>query len=320
MRMKKLLSAAAALFICGTLLAACGNGNAETAAHETASETTGITELSQTETETEETVLQSNRETEAQETASEEEFTDEYDFETDFSSAETEELPDETEPVPEEEIVFDDSTEEEAVSSEFADIDEFLAEDFFSIEGKETSSEACPSFEMYSILRSSDEFIMELKAFDGSSSIKYAVSADKSFMERNISDETDITMKYIVRDSKMYIIDDSNKLAMYVPVDENWAETGSAEAVLESFGINISRIGYISNVKIGGKSYILETGTSTAMLFNTDGSLYAFISGGNSLEYSLYEWTVSDKVPSGIFDIPKDYTEVDMEAMMAEAE
>ena len=321
MYIKKFLSSAAAVFICGTLLTACGENKPETPAEETVSSDVSI---SDTAAETEEiSVPQSETETETEEIQTEpisEETLpqNETTLSEPLTEAETDNTP---EPVPEEEIVFDDSTDDEPVGSEFADMDEFLASDFFSIEGKETAAKDCPSYKMYSTLKSADKFIMELKASDGSSSVRYAVSGSNSLMERHSSAESEITVKYIVKNSRMYMLDDENKLAMYMPVDESWKESGSVKSVLESFQIDINQSsGIVSDVKIGGKSYVLEVGSSTALLFNTDGSLYALITSGDSLEYSMYEWTVSDKVPSDTFDIPKDYTEVDLEALMESAE
>ena len=321
MYIKKFLSSAAAVFICGTLLTACGENKPETPAEETVSSDVSI---SDTAAETEEiSVPQSETETETEEIQTEpisEETLpqNETTLSEPLTEAETDNTP---EPVPEEEIVFDDSTADEPVGSEFADMDEFLASDFFSIEGKETAAKDCPSYKMYSTLKSADKFIMELKASDGSSSVRYAVSGSSSLMERSSSAESDITVKYIVKNSRMYMLDDENKLAMYMPVDESWKESGSVKSVLESFQIDINQSsGIVSDVKIGGKSYVLEVGSYTALLFNADGSLSSLITSGGSLEYSLYEWSVSDKVPSDTFDIPKDYTEVDLEALMESAE
>ena len=327
--MKKFLSAIAAIVFCA-MLSACGNGNdappsdaAVTTSGTTAAETTTAEtsadiqetvpeEPTQTQTETEavtdetlsETTSEEITETAAETTVSEQITT---------TAEETEAAEDES--ADEEEIVADDS-EEIAVNNKFADIDEFLSADLFMLDGKTVTADKSLSASIFDTLKG--DFYLETSEFDGNSPFKFAKKGSKIMTETELEGKTN---KMVITDSKAYTFDHENKIALFISADKELISMYAPEKM----GIipeNISKESFvIADVTIAGKAYKFEYSTSSdwAMLYDADGKLYASVKSGDSLDLSLCKFSATSKIPSGTFDIPEDYMQLDLEEMMQNA-
>ncbi|MBQ8786013.1 MAG: hypothetical protein IJZ61_00055 [Oscillospiraceae bacterium] len=329
--MKRLLSALAALAVCASLTA-CGSNDDSSAAETTAADTTTVTTAAPDETVSEEsTETQNETSTAAEDTAAEtetsavtditaEETTAETTTFTELSeatttSAETEEtiasVPDA--PASDEEIIIDDSADDMAVSSSFADMDEFLSSDIFMLDGKTVSADKALSANIFNTLKG--DFYFEGSDFDGSSPFKLAVKGNMIMTETKADGRTN---KSVIRDSKVYTLDHEKMIALFIPADK----TLTSQYTPEQLGIipeNISKESFvIADVTIGGKAYKLEYGTTSgwAMLYDASGKLYASLKNGDSLDLTLCKFSVTSKIPSGTFDIPEDYLQLDLEEML----
>ncbi len=337
--MKKLLSAITALALCG-LLTACGNNTssdgesvvseATTAAETTVAETTSETAIADNEGAVEETaatIVETTDETtaeaattipetEASEVTEISEETTATETTATTTVTETEPVQDEPDESAEEEIVADDSDDDVAVNSKFADMDEFLAADIFMIEGKATPADKTLSANIFSTLKG--DFYLEISEFDGSAPFRFAVKGDKIMTESEADGKTN---KMIIRDSKAYTFDHENKVALFIPAEKELV----SEYNPEKMGIvpkNVAKESFVvADVTIGDKAYKFEYGTTSdwAMLYNTDGKLYASVKSSDSLDCVLNKFSVTSKIPSDAFTIPEDYFQLDLEEMMQNA-
>lgn len=324
--MKKILSAITAIAVCAAL-SACG-GNAETSTDTTVSETTAISETTAapqetvpeepaetqpaTEAVTEEVTAETNKISET--TAAEE--TTVADTETEAATTEAETTQAETEAPAEEEIVVDDGADEITVSNKFADMDEFLTADIFMLDGKTVTADKSLSASIFKTL--DGDFYFETSAFDGGSPFRFAVKDDMIMTETEMDGKAN---KMVIRDSKAYTFDHENKVALFIPAEKELL----SQYKPEKMGIipeNISKEKLVvADVTIGGKAYQFEYSTASdwAMLYTSDGKLYASVKSGDSLDLSLCKFSVTSKIPSGTFDIPEDYFQLDLEEMMQNA-
>ena len=330
--MKKLLSAIAAIAVCTALTACGGSDDGAASASSTEASVAPETTIAPTETVPEETIenvsetvaettaastalIEETTEASATEVAPEETETPETSAVTITEAAVTEtEAADE--PFYEEEIVIEDDAEEMTVSSSFADMDEFLAADIFMLEGKTVTADKALSASIFDTL--SGSFYFETSTFDGSSPFKLAVNGDMIMTETESDGKTN---KMIIRDLKAYTFDHENKVALFIPADKELI----SQYAPEKMGIipeNVSKESFvIADVTIGGKAYKFEFAETSdwAMLYGADGKLYASVKSGDSLDFELYKFSVTSKIPSGTFDIPEDYFQLDLEEMMKNA-
>lgn len=324
--MKKIIAAIAALCLCG-MLTACGNSAAsdnnvstsvsETTSAETtiiATETTAVTDKSEeTPTTTEETA--SPEETSAPDpvTVSETTISEETTGET--STATAVETEAEKEPA-EEEIVIDNSAEEFTVNSKFADMDDFLASDIFMLDGKTVTADKSLSANIFNTFNG--DFYLKTSNFDGSSPFEFAVKGNMIMTESKTDGKAN---KMVIRDSKAYTFDHENKVALFLPAEKELTSQYSPEKM----GIipeNVAKESFvIADVTIGGKAYKFEYGTTSdwAMLYDSGNKLYASVRSDDSLDCVLCKFSVTSKIPSGTFDIPEDYFQLDLEKMMQNA-
>ncbi|MBQ8176468.1 MAG: hypothetical protein IJ035_05470 [Oscillospiraceae bacterium] len=331
--MKKLLPVITALAVCG-MLTACGSNddavsvtNAETTAVETttAAETTAPSEAvpeepteMQTESETEAVAEETSATAVAETTAVQETSVTEntttapVETVTTVTTTETEA----EEPASEEEIVIDNSAEEMTVNSKFADMDEFLTADIFMLEGKTVTADKALSADIFSTLKGN--FYFETSDFDGGSPFKLAKKGDMIMTSVEADGKEN---KTVIRDSKAFTFDHENKVALFIPADKELV----SQYKPENMGIipeNVSKESFvIADVTIGGKAYKFEYGTTSdwAMLYDASGKLYASVKSGDSLDCVLCKFSVTSKIPSGTFDIPEDYFQLDLAEMMQNA-
>lgn len=326
--MKKILSAITAIAVCAALSACGGNAETSTDVTTTVSETTAISETTAapqetvpeepaetqpaTEAVTEEVTAETNKISET--TAAEE--TTVADAETEAATTEAETTQVETEAPAEEEIVVDDGADEITVSNKFADMDEFLTADIFMLDGKTVTADKSLSASIFKTL--DGNFYFETSAFDGGSPFRFAVKGDMIMTETEMDGKAN---KMVIRDSKAYTFDHENKVALFIPAEKELL----SQYKPEKMGIipeNISKEKLvIADVTIGGKTYQFEYSTASdwAMLYTSDGKLYASVKSGDSLDLSLCKFSVTSKIPSGTFDIPEDYFQLDLEEMMQNA-
>lgn len=326
--MKKILSAITAFAVCAALSACGGNTETSTDATTTVSESTTVSETTAapqetvpeepaetqpaTEAVTEEVTAETNKISET--TAAEE--TTVADTETKATTTEAETTQTETEAPAEEEIMVDDGADEITVSNKFADMDEFLTADIFMLDGKTVTADKSLSASIFKTL--DGNFYFETSAFDGGSPFRFAVKDDMIMTETEMDGKAN---KMVIRDSKAYTFDHENKVALFIPAEKELI----SQYKPEKMGIipeNISKEKLvIADVTIGGKTYQFEYSTASdwAMLYSSDGKLYASVKSGDSLDLSLCKFSVTSKIPSGTFDIPEDYFQLDLEEMMQNA-
>ena len=329
--MKKILSSLAAIAVCAALTACSSNTEpssdttapAETAtsattAATTEAETTAVPEEpaeTQTETAAEKTTETSTETSVGAETTATEETTATTPATT-VAATETETTVSAAETPSEEEIVADDNAEEIAVNNKFADMDEFLTADIFMLDGKNVSADKALSASVFNTL--DGDFYFETSTFDGGSPFRFAVKGNMIMTESEMDSKTN---KMIIRDSKAYTFDHENKVALFIPAEKELVSQYDPEKM----GIipeNVSKEKFvIADVTIGGKAYKFEYGTTSdwAMLYTSDGKLYASVKSGDSLDLSLCKFSVTSKIPSGTFDIPEDYLQLDLEEMIQNA-
>ncbi len=331
--MKKLLSVITALAVCGAL-AACGNNNdsaSVTTAETTSAETTVPSETvpeeptetqaeSKTEAVTEETSATTAAETAAVQETNVAESTTTAPAETVTTVTTTETVVTETEaddePISEEEIVIDNSAEEITVNSKFANMDEFLTADLFMLDGETVAADKTLSADIFNTMKG--DFYFETSDFDGSSPFKLAKKGDMIMTSTEADGKENRT---VIRDSKAFTFDHENKIALFIPADKELI----SQYKPEKMGIipeNVSKESFvIADVTIGGTAYKFEYGTSSdwAMLYDANDKLYALIKSTDSLDCKLCKFSVTSKIPSGTFDIPEDYFQLDLEEMMQNA-
>ncbi len=334
--MKKLLCAIAAITVCAALTA-CGGDNdsinntapetTETAAATTvAPDDTAPEEPTETQTQdetmavAEDTAAETDAETditaEKTTTFSElEEVTTAVDTasETQLTDNEPTEPDEPDTPASEEEIDIDDSADDITINSSFADMDEFLSADIFMLEGKTATADNTLSASIFDTL--DGDFHLETSDFDGGTAFTLAKKGSKIMTETNADGKTS---KMIIADSKAYTFDDENKVALFLPADKELI----SQYAPEKMGIvpeNVSKESFvIADVTIGGKAYKFEYGTSSdwAMLYDAGGKLYASVASGDSLDLVLRKFSATSKIPSGTFDIPEDYMQLDLEEIL----
>lgn len=320
--MKKLLSSLAAIAVCAALSACASNTETNSDTTTTSAEATTVSEAPTVSQETvgeEPTVIQTETEAVTEEASAETldtEQTTVADTETETTTTEAVAPQPETEIPAEEEIVVDDGAEEITVNSKFADMDEFLTADIFMLDGKTVTADKSLSASIFKTL--DGNFYFETSAFDGGSPFRFAVKDNMIMTETEMDGKTN---KMVIRDSKAYTFDHENKVALFIPAENELI----SQYKPEKMGIipeNISKENFvIADVTIGGKAYKFEYGTASdwAMLYTSDGKLYASVKSGDSLDMSLCKFSVTSKIPSGTFDIPEDYFQLDLEEMMQNA-
>ncbi len=333
--MKKLLSALAALTLCAAVFTACGGDASSEETQTSASTTISVSDSAETvtesdsETETETTVEESS--VEATETTTSYETTAETTAETtsettaatsaETTAATTIDAEEVTETaVSDDEIIADDNDVEEEVSTNFANMDEFLAADIFSLKGKNVNYDKSLSKEPWDSVADGDECYLE--TVSDSISFTYARQGEAVMTETDTDSEDVPVITQLILGNKFYTLDHNMKSALHMPLDSQMKKDFTPEG-LGLIPEKRSKLSYIdAEIKIGGKSYTFEytEDGSMGMLFNADGSLYGCVkSGGGSLEYNIIKWKLSSNVPSGTMNIPDGYVEIDLEELMAYA-
>ena len=284
--MKKFLAAIISLSLCGVMLSACGNnsGTTDVTENQTTSAAAGDTE--------EATEAETKAETEAD------------------TEAETE---------AETKAADDDA----AAAGSYASVDDFAKDSsVFSLPTETISAGDSLTYNFVRTLEGATEFYMDVEATDGSMAMIMALSGKEIYMKMSGSSaEENATI--IIKDSIMYMLDDSTKSGYYFEAGEDVMNEYNVEELLGEINmdkeIEDAEDVKVCKVEIGGKMYTFEVAeTGGGFLFDGD-ELYAIINPDSDEEYNaLIIHEFSGNVPSGIFELPSDYELIDLMAALGE--
>lgn len=281
--MKKILAAILSVSLCGIMLSACGNNDtADTGATESQTTSTAAEEETETNTETEPTETETETETEA----------------------------------------ADDDSSAAAASGSYDTVDDFAKDSsVFSLPTETVSAADSLTYSFVKTLEGATEFYMDVEATDGSIAMIMALSEKDIYMKMSgTSAEENATI--MIKDSMMYMIDDSTKSGYYFAADDSVMDEYNVEELLSEIDmdqeIEDAEDVKVCKVEIGGKEYTFEVAeTGGGFLFDGD-ELYAIINPDSDEEFNaLIVHEFSGSVPSGIFEVPSDYELIDLMAAMA---
>ncbi|MDE6745100.1 MAG: hypothetical protein K2J72_00530 [Oscillospiraceae bacterium] len=290
--MKKFLAAILSLSLCGVMLAGCGgNGTDSTVSDET---TSAAADMGAAEADTEE----KKDETEA------------------AAEAETE-----AETEADTEAEADDGAA--VVGGSYDSVDAFAKDSsVFSLPTETVSAGDSLTYNFVRTLEGATEFYMDVEATDGSMAMIMALSGKEIYMKMSGSAaEENATL--IIKDSVMYMLDDSTKSGYYFAADEDVTSEYNVEEMLSEIDmdkeIEDAEDVKVCKVDIGGKTYTFEVAeTGGGFLFDGD-ELYAIINSESDADFNaLIVHEFSGNVPSGIFELPSDYELIDLMEALSE--
>lgn len=288
--MKKFLAAILSLSLCGVMLAGCGgNGADSTLSDET---TSAAADMGAAEAGTEEKKDETEADTEA-----------------------------ETETEAEAEAEADDSAA--VVGGSYSTVDDFAKDStVFSLPTETVSAADSLTYGFVKTLEGAAEFYMDVEAADGSMAMIMAIS-DKEIYVKMSGSAAEGNATVMIKDSVMYMLDDSAKTGYFFAADEDVMNEYNVEELLSEIDmdkeIEDAEDVKVCKVDIGGKTYTFEVAeTGGGFLFDGD-ELYAIIDPDSDEEYNaLIVHEFSGNVPSGIFELPSDYELVDLMAALGE--
>ena len=285
--MKKFLAAIISLSLCGVMLAGCGGNDAGGTVYD-------------------ETVSAAD---------------------TDASAADTEEEKDETEADTEDETEAETEAEADdgaaVVGGSYDNVDAFAKDSsVFSLPTETISAGDSLTYGFVKTLEGATEFYMDVEATDGSMAMIMALSGKEIYMKMSGS-AAEENATIIIKDSVMYMLDDSTKSGYYFEADEDVMNEYNVEELLSEIDmdqeIEDAEDVKVCKVDIGGKTYTFEVAeTGGGFLFDGD-ELYAIINPDSDEEFNaLIVHEFSGNVPSGIFELPSDYELIDLMAALGE--
>ena len=285
--MKKFLAAIISLSLCGVMLSACGNDSG----------TNDVTENSTTSAAAENTNAETEADTEAETKAEEE------------TEAETE--------------AAGDDNSAAAASGSYASVDDFAKDSsVFSLPTETISAADSFTYGFVKTLEGATEFYMDVESTDGSMAMIMALSGKEIYMKMSGS-AAEENATIIIKDSIMYMLDDSTKSGYYFAADEDVMNEYNVEELLSEIDmdkeIEDAEDVKVCKVEIDGKTYTFEVAeTGGGFLFDGD-ELYAIINSESDEEFNaLIVHEFSGNVPSGIFELPSDYELIDLMAALGE--
>ena len=285
--MKKFLAAIIAIFLCGVMLSACGGNDAGGTVYD-------------------ETVSAAD---------------------TDASAADTEEKKDETEADTEAETEADTEAEADggaaAAGASYDNVDAFAKDSsVFSLPTETISAGDSLTYGFVKTLEGAAEFYMDVESTDGNMAMIMALSGKEIYMKMSGS-AAEENATIIIKDSIMYMLDDSTKSGYYFEADEDVMNEYNVEELLSEIDmdqeIEDAEDVKVCKVDIGGKTYTFEVAeTGGGFLFDGD-ELYAIINPESDEDFNaLIVHEFSGNVPSGIFELPSDYELIDLMAALGE--
>lgn len=207
----------------------------------------------------------------------------------------------------------------------YASIEEFSKSDVFSLPTEAIAPGDSYIYNFVRVFEGAKKMYFDVESVDGSMSMMMAISADKIAMKMQ-EPESGSNITILIRDMKMYMIDEASKSGYYSSIDESTLADYDVEALLSEIDIDESIENAadvkVCKVEIGGKEYTFETAdTGGGFLFDADGKLCAIISPDTDTDTNaLVVNEFSGDAPDEIFELPADCTLVDMEASMNSAE
>ncbi|MDE6599469.1 MAG: hypothetical protein K2K34_05250 [Oscillospiraceae bacterium] len=286
--MKKFLAAIISLSLCGVMLAGCGgSGTDSTVSDET---TSAAADIGAAEADTEEKKNETEADTEAE------------------TEADTE-------------AEADDDTA--VVGGSYDTVDAFAKDSsVFSLPTETVSAGDSLTYKFVRTLEGATEFYMDVEATDGSMAMIMALSGKEIYMKMSGS-AAEENATIIIKDSVMYMLDDSTKSGYYFAADEDVMNEYNVEELLSEIDmdkeIEDAEDVKVCKVDIGGKTYTFEVAeTGGGFLFDGD-ELYAIINPESDADFNaqvVHEF--SGNVPSVIFELPSDYELVDLMAALGE--
>lgn len=220
----------------------------------------------------------------------------------------------------------DTSGSSEAAAS-YASLDEFFnADDIFDHPAESVDRDNTYSNSINQSFEGATDIYIDLESPDGNMKITAAMSMETKQLLLNIENlaytESDITnASIIMTDGRMYILEPSSKLGLYMDIDEEQfaqmfdqynAEKILAESEIEITSIDLDNI-MSYGVEIGGRSYTFEFSEKIGALFDENGNYSAVVNGDPDAEiHAAIINEFSDNIPSGAFDVPPDYKIMDM--------
>lgn len=228
----------------------------------------------------------------------------------------------ETTPEVETEPSEDDDTANGSNAS-YASVDDFSKDSsVFSLPTETISAADSLTYSFVKTLEGATEFYMDVESTNGSVSMVMAMSGKDIYMKMaGTSEEENLTI--MIKDSLMYMLDDSSKSGYYFTADENAMSEYSVEELLSEIDmdkeIEEAEDVKVCKVEIGGSEYTFEVAeTGGGFLFDGD-KLYAIINSESDDDLNaLIVHDFSGTVPAGVFDVLSDYELIDLEAAMAE--
>lgn len=239
---------------------------------------------------------------------------------TETTEAETETTETETETEAETEAPDDGAPA--AAGGSYDTVDDFAKDSsVFSLPTETISAADSLTYSFVKTLEGATEFYMDVESTDGSVAMISALSGKDIYMKMSgTSAEENATI--MIKDSMMYMLDDSTKSGYYFAADDSVMDEYNVEELLSEIDmdkeIEDAEDVKVCKVEIGGKEYTFEVAeTGGGFLFDGD-KLYAIINPDSDEEFNaLIIHEFSGTVPSGTFELPSDYELIDLAAAMA---
>lgn len=251
--------------------------------------------------------------------------TDVTESQTSSAAETTETETDTTETVPETETEAETEASDDAPAAaggSYDTVDDFAKDSsVFSLPTETVSAADSLTYSFVKTLEGATEFYMDVESTDGSVAMIMALSGKDIYMKMSgASAEENATI--MIKDSMMYMLDDSTKSGYYFAADDSVTDEYNVEEILSEIDMD-KEIADAEDVKvckvdIGGKEYAFEVAeTGGGFLFDGD-ELYAIINPDSDEDFNaLIVHEFSGSVPSNVFELPSDYELIDLEAAMA---
>lgn len=213
-------------------------------------------------------------------------------------------------------VINDDDDNDGGDLMSFDSFDDIDADKIFTVDYEYISAEESNVYSFAETLKGAAELYLDVESTDGSVSVTMALSQDKIALNAFYGDAaTEVSV--IIKDGMMYMLSAEEKTGFYFAADEDIMAQYDLDSVLEQ--VNIDKDMELDEIKaaavlIGGTEYVFEFSGSGGMIFDGGGKLRAMVSkeSSNGINTMIVN-EFGSTVPDGAFDIPDDYTIVDLE-------
>ncbi len=306
--MKKILAAVISLVMCAAVFTACGK-DTETAEAVDSVTTTVAAEETKAETEAE-TTIETEAETEA-ETAVE--------TKAETEAETTAETKAETKAETTAETKAETKAEAAVKTASYASIKEFATSgDVFKLDTKDIPAADSLTYDWIRIFEGAKGIYMDAEYVDGSVAIKMGMEQDDMYMYMYEA-ASNTKMTIILKDGKMYMLDEASKTGYSMTADESLLEDYDIGAMLGDIDFDAETANAedvkTTKVEIGGKEYTLEIAeTQGVFLFDKNEKIVAILAeeGGTVNAFKINEFT--GDAPDELFKVPSGYEIIDIDA------